>query len=464
MSAHLNANPSAQHRQQGAVLLGFTLLMVIAVSTLLLTTLNRHGAFSENAGKDLRVLSHAREALLGYALSYPEVMGDSNLAPGKLPCPDFDGDGLSDAPCNGNDQSSIGRLPWRTLGIEPLRDSANECLWYAVAGSYKQGNAIEPSSETDGMLVVENLAGGTIVGSTAEQRALALVFAPGAQLDGQSRDAPLANQTECGATSNNNINRVANYLESLGGVDNATGRKTGAAAGSPGANPLPTSNPSVFVNRSSASNARQDNFNDALAWISPDSFDNVHLRMNRWVADRVQRCLLAYGDSHAALTDRYPFAAQLDASAAIDFNDDSGQRFGRIPADLANTVAANAGMRAFWPADPLDASTNCFNWSWWPSWRNQVFYAVHDANAPAPTGGGNLSANGGGAQFVVVVAGRAMNTQSRATVNERGSIENYLESDNIPSTGDGALPGGDEAFSSTGAVNDVLCDDTACYF
>jgi hypothetical protein len=23
-----------------------------------------------------------------------------------------------------------GRLPWRTLGLEPLRDAAGECLWY----------------------------------------------------------------------------------------------------------------------------------------------------------------------------------------------------------------------------------------------------------------------------------------------------------------------------------------------
>ncbi len=32
----------------------------------------------------------------------------------------------------------IGRLPWRTLGLEPLRDGNGECLWYAVSGSHQR--------------------------------------------------------------------------------------------------------------------------------------------------------------------------------------------------------------------------------------------------------------------------------------------------------------------------------------
>jgi hypothetical protein len=60
-------------------------------------------------------------------------------SPGRLPCPErLDQPGSSSegiappfpgfTPCN-----LVGRLPWRTLGIEQIRDGYGEPLWYAVA-------------------------------------------------------------------------------------------------------------------------------------------------------------------------------------------------------------------------------------------------------------------------------------------------------------------------------------------
>ena len=31
----------------------------------------------------------------------------------------------------------MGRLPWKTLGLDALKAGPGECLWYAVSGTYK---------------------------------------------------------------------------------------------------------------------------------------------------------------------------------------------------------------------------------------------------------------------------------------------------------------------------------------
>lgn len=82
-----------------------------------------------------RALEMARDALLGFAANYRNKE-HPNADFGYLPCPDLDGDGSSET-CGMQDQPSIGRLPYLTLNLPDLRDGAGECLWYAVAGSFK---------------------------------------------------------------------------------------------------------------------------------------------------------------------------------------------------------------------------------------------------------------------------------------------------------------------------------------
>ena len=47
--------------------------------------------------------------------------------------------------CGLQHRSSIGRLPWRTLGIDPGRTRGGECLWYAVSGSWKAAALAKPA-------------------------------------------------------------------------------------------------------------------------------------------------------------------------------------------------------------------------------------------------------------------------------------------------------------------------------
>jgi len=112
----------------------------------------------------------AKEALIGYAAA-------SATRPGQLPCPDMNNDGFAEAAdtgLNGCPSGNVGRLPWRTLGLEDMREGAGERLWYAVAPDF----------------------------------ARAVIFAPGATLPAQLRD---------GANANN----PANYLDTTAGVSNA---------------------------------------------------------------------------------------------------------------------------------------------------------------------------------------------------------------------------------------------------
>lgn len=72
-------------------------------------------------------LAEAARALAGYARARRCVVGSGSV-PSHLPCPDAGAsEGLAAPSCA---PVARGRLPWRTLGIAPLRDADGECLWY----------------------------------------------------------------------------------------------------------------------------------------------------------------------------------------------------------------------------------------------------------------------------------------------------------------------------------------------
>ncbi len=197
--------------QSGAALLLTVLIMTVSLTALLLAGLNSSRSGSAQA-ENLKVLQTAHEALVGYALSYADI--HANRLPGYLPCPDIDGDGLADMPCGVAGESAIGRLPWQTLGLPPLRDIAGECLWYVVAGSYKEDPAMGLSVDADGQFLIYDANGAVRLGSMPAGQAIAVVFAPGKVVQSQIRSLTPNNRTECGSTRiSDGVSRVANYLE-----------------------------------------------------------------------------------------------------------------------------------------------------------------------------------------------------------------------------------------------------------
>lgn len=161
-----------RRRQRGAALLVLITVILLASSYTLLKKLNTAKPDIVRSAGNARVLGEAKAALMGYALS-------SQTRPGALPCPDNNldpegNDGLSDVCVENAGLVVPGRLPWRTLGLADLRDSAGERLWYVPAVEFDGNTSI--NSDTNASLVVD----------TAPQIA-AVIMAPGTVTDGQAR-------------------------------------------------------------------------------------------------------------------------------------------------------------------------------------------------------------------------------------------------------------------------------------
>lgn len=85
-----------------------------------------------------RVLADAKQALLGQVAML--AADSTENFPGRLPCPEpaahvgtaYEGISAPYLTSGATTCSNVGRLPWRTLGIDELRDAAGEPLWYVV--------------------------------------------------------------------------------------------------------------------------------------------------------------------------------------------------------------------------------------------------------------------------------------------------------------------------------------------
>ena len=167
----------------------------------------------EREKQNIEILSEAKAALIGYALQNP-------LKPGTLPCTDSDNDGsvnktLDDDSCVAN----IGRLPWKDLGLSMLKDKDGECLWYALSPVFR--NTMTAATRAANPLNITTSGTITLVDDTDNPLAginpvIAVLIAPGAAIAEQSRSTGAT--TNCPGDSN-----AANYLDTKGGVNNATG-------------------------------------------------------------------------------------------------------------------------------------------------------------------------------------------------------------------------------------------------
>ncbi|MCY4453525.1 MAG: hypothetical protein OXC01_16415 [Immundisolibacterales bacterium] len=160
--------------QRGAALIALVLALALGSGLVSIEWLEATARSHHKALRTEAALAAAREGLIGYAVSYPDQHGGRN-GPGYLPCPDTSGNGSPNTPCRAN---SIGRLPWRRLGLHDPRDGSGERLWYALADRFRaNGYKYRPmNGETDAELVVDG-----------RSRIAAVVLAPGEPLAFQDR-------------------------------------------------------------------------------------------------------------------------------------------------------------------------------------------------------------------------------------------------------------------------------------
>ncbi|MFK5969635.1 MAG: hypothetical protein QM487_05880 [Candidatus Marithrix sp.] len=322
----MNISNRISCNQSGIALIIFLTVIVLGTATFLVSQANNSRFQREiNAQKQTaKVLRQAKEALLGFAAVYAKT--HTAQPQGYLPCPDLDGNGSSESYCGNKGESILGRFPWRTLGLPPLKDGNNDCLWYAVSGNYKDKPKSALTSDTPGLFIVENMNGDKIAGAVCTssscvseddeaKQTIAIIFSPGKILDGQNRTST-GIKTSCGSENtlapiddiNNldNINKAENYLDkfivSKGTdytIDNSKGKNESALADNWGKKKLPTEINSVFIKAPltyyTDNNGKTDNerviFNDTLMLITRKDFEPIYERMDLWVAKKASLCL-----------------------------------------------------------------------------------------------------------------------------------------------------------------------------
>jgi len=243
---------------------GYALIMMLVVLIVgsLYSLANRMDQISQRWGQNAattQALATAKEALLAYALTYRDTHSDE--VPGYLICPDVDGDGSADT-CGAQDETVVGLLPYKTLGLSDLRDSDGNCLWYAVSGNYKNNpkSAAPLNWDTRGLIKIFDTDGATALADPSSDSgggAAAVVFATGLPLT--DRSSSQDSSKVCGIASSA---FWAAYLES------ATFDASGQSTASP-----------LLIQRGTRDSTTN---NDELVWLTPqDIFERIRKRNDK---------------------------------------------------------------------------------------------------------------------------------------------------------------------------------------
>jgi type II secretory pathway pseudopilin PulG len=177
--------PYSMIGQRGAAMMVMLVIMVLGALAFLVSALGSSTIKTTQLNNSATALAQAKEALIGYAVTY----GDTNPnTHGYLPCPDANSaignEGNEDPNCGVTDANTIGRLPWKSLGLPPLHDGSGECLWYAVSGTYKNNPKTSTKMNWDntGKPKVFSTDGNEI----AANEIVAVVIAPGTVISDNS--------------------------------------------------------------------------------------------------------------------------------------------------------------------------------------------------------------------------------------------------------------------------------------
>ncbi len=456
-----------QKRQNGIALLVFVTLLTGAVAMVFVSGLKDGRPMRESITND--ALAEAKDALIGYAITY----GDTHAGQvhGYLPCPDQAGgnpEGSAEPTCGSQDVSQLGRLPWRTLDIGPLRGSDGECLWYAVSGNYKNNPKTGLLNwDTNGQIRVYDTDG--VLLTPADNQAVAVIFSPGMALPGQNRSGTSA--PICGGNYT-----ASNYLDASSGYNNATvSNVAGATSDFRIGDHTLTGDRLVFITKRDIWNAleRRRNF---LATLDA-------------MTKKTAECIAGYGTKNSIdgvpdpsnMSLPWPAPISLaDYSENANYDDSANLFSGRTPyrVNTSRTASGNVIASDFLLTSGTCNAGICTNncpdpsgWAylyypWWNNWKDQLFYALSQeyrpANRSTPPCGNCLSVNHAGKYAAVIVfANRKLSGQIRAsspTDPERGIVSNYLEGSNALNIANPSASGTENYQSDveSSTFNDIL--------
>jgi len=462
---------NSPYRQQGVVLLIMFTILIIAGLALLLSGLSQNSSSLNNQRQTTEALAQAKDALLsrGIYLGYKD-----NNDPGyySLPCPDRSvnavAEGGADSTCGGAHVSTIGRLPWRSLGLPPILDGNGECLWYVLSGNHNNSkinnNNTQLNRDTNGQLEIRNRANQILAGNQPEDRAIAAIIATGSALQGQSRSTLANGVDHC---QGNYI--ASNYLDIANGINNAA--------------------PSAVANAITqlvSTHDPDENINDRIIWITrqelADAFTDrttYQDKNNRTFNDKIDNllggiatCLATYANADPSGFHRLPWAAPLAINSydqENQYNDQSNTQFGRLPfSTVASQTDSGGNLPPGLISGCLTPGSEIENYH--RNWKDHLFYAVAGDHAPDQIalpncGAGNcLTTDGIAAQkyaAIILFAERRNPGNTRNAPPPAGDadtkqlLSNYLEEaneTNFPDTN------GNGDYQTTGGVgfNDRL--------
>lgn len=368
----LRTTPITMQRQRGAAFMVMLIFLVMGIAAYLVSSLSSKTVQISRDEVTAKALAQAKEALIGRAAS--DITNPMPM-PGQLPCPEdtsligFPAEGQALTACN-TPSLRVGRLPWRSLGLGDIRDGNGDKLWYVLSAGFR----IPPlNSDTQAQLTVDGVA----------NKAVAIIFSPGAPINGQIRAVPTD---------------ITQFLE----FPNNTGSNTFVSTGPTGT------------------------LNDKLLIVTHDDLFRV---VERRVAREVINALNGYYSVNHFFPRPADFTSPtcLGGGSLAACNSGASNR-GRIP--------ANPGT-AWDPVSILRGTIGTDNWFQSNKWREVIFYAVATACIDGTTNctgpGTYLTLNNpAGAtlsnqKVVVIATGAALPTQTRAS----NILSDYLEDENL---------------------------------
>lgn len=478
-------------KHSGFALVAFLLILVTGAAFVLLRGLNAAATQSYRDAQTASALAEAKAALIGYAVSgllNPACIDQTDIdcvRPGDLPCPDRNNDGFAESACGPyppvatDSWTRLGRLPWKTLGLQDLRDGAGERLWYAISVNFKNNtryncNPSDPDADSSGCLnsdaqgrITVRTANDTVIYDAsnsdplARNGAIAVLFAPGTVLRrGSGTDQDRTGSDVCTTPFPFMTPRCdpQNYLDATLTEDNGNFYDGNTIS----------SRTNGFIQGEVFDGSGNAIVNDRLL---PIAYQDLMPLLEKRVVAEVLTCLRDYAVDPAN-SGRSPWAVPI-GGASPNYDDTTDTRFGRVPEQLDDTESA--GMTGSWPTTcNVDAGTN-----WWLNWKELIFYGVADAYKPTSSAPPSCASSTcltvnrpppfaplTNRQTIVIAAGKrlagvAVDQPRTDPAVDKGNVSNYLENDNatpLPPTMDDSFT----AVNATATFNDVVCTNGSC--
>ncbi len=386
--------------QKGAALIIFVVLLVLTVLTFLIADLDGNDIEIERDTKTALALAEAKVALIGSVTRAVNIASLSHLPNPDLKLsvaiPEGSQAGLSGAV----DISLIGKFPWRSLGVSPLKDGWSECLWYVVSGRFKSSPSTSVFNwDTQGQITVIDANGNNLASNLA-----ALIISPGAMLVGQNRQLVAIDTPQCGGNYD-----ARNYLDSYNLV-NAVAGEVNYFAGSTNNRQAPNTNDKEFVL------AKNDFYNDQFIFVTIDEIFRPLIRRND------------FATQVSSLLDDAEFNLHLQTI----------------------TVAGSKGTDSL---DCLAITASANNREFCEHWNEMLL--LTDLPTPSPIIIDGVPTTN--CSRVLVFGGQKTGVQARLTIAHKSDPANYLEGINLTAFN---IPNNDfngvSIFDGTNSSADVL--------